>query len=165
MNMNVRFEEMTKNHGVEVMDIFNHYVDHGFSAYPETRLPEQFFDKFIEITKGYPAFVIVDAGSNKIVGFCFLRNYNPFSAFKKTAEISYFIKPDYTGKGLGTIALKKLECEAKNAGIKVILASISSKNEQSLIFHKRNGFSECGKFRGIGEKKGIVFDVIWMQKD
>jgi len=163
--MNVRFEAMAEKHGAEVMDIFNYYVEHGFSAYPETRLPERFFDKFLEITKGYPAFVMVDASSQKVIGFCFLRAYNPFPAFKKTAEISYFIKPDYTGKGLGTMALKKLEREAKNTGVKVILASISSKNEQSLVFHKRNVFFECGKFRGIGEKKCITFDVVWMQKD
>ena len=55
--MNVRFEAMEEKHGAEVMEIFNYYVEHGFSAYPETRLPERFFDKFLEITKGYPAFV------------------------------------------------------------------------------------------------------------
>ncbi|MDX9703293.1 MAG: N-acetyltransferase family protein [Candidatus Auribacterota bacterium] len=163
--MKILFEAMTEKHGVSVMEIFNYYVEHGFSAYPEKSLPVEFFAKFIEMTKGYPAFVMIDEATQEIVGFCFLRPYNPFPVFKKTAEISYFIKPEYTGKGLGTIALEKLQSEAKNKGIKFILASISSRNEQSLSFHKKNGFFECGKFSSIGEKKGVAFDVIWMQKE
>jgi len=163
--MNVHFEVMSEKHCAEVMGIYNYYVENGFSAYPETPLPEQFFGKFLEMTKGYPAFVIKDEGTREVVGFCFLRAYNPFLAFRKTAEITYFIKQDQTGKGLGKITLEKLEREAKDRGIKYLLASITSKNEQSLAFHKRNGFSECGKFKGIGEKKGVTFDIIWMQKE
>jgi phosphinothricin acetyltransferase len=128
-------------------------------------MPEQFFERFLEMTEGYPAYVMIDSGSGKVVGFCSLRAFIPFPVFDKTAEISYFIRPEYTGKGLGTMALEKLQSEARDKGIRIILASISSKNEQSLAFHKKSGFSECGNFRGVGEKKGIAFDVIWMQKD
>lgn len=163
--MNITFEPMTVHHGPDVMNIFNHYVEHGFSAYPETKLPEQFFGKFLEMTKGYPAFVMTDKQTRHVVGFCFLRAWNPIPAFKQTAEITCFIKPDYTGKGLGTAALDRLQLEAKNNGIKIILAGISSKNEQSLAFHRKNGFTECGRFRGIGQKKGVTFDVVWLQKN
>lgn len=165
LEVEVKFVAMTAEHRAEVMDIFNYYIENGFSAYPESRLPEEFFVKLLEVTKGYPAFVMVDAGSREIVGFCFLRAYNRFSTFRKTAEITYFIREEYTGKGLGRLALQRLETEAEQLGISVILASISSRNERSIAFHNKNGFSECGRFRGIGEKQGTTFDVVWMQKD
>lgn len=147
------------------MDIFNYYAEHSFSAYPETPLPYQFYGKLLEITNGYPAFVMKEESSEVVIGFCFLRAYNPFPVFKKTAEVSYFIKPDYTGKGLGTSALEQLQNEAKRMGIRFLLASITSENKQSLAFHKKNGFSECGKFSNIGEKMGRSFDIIWMWKE
>lgn len=163
--MKTTFEPMTEQHGAAVMTIFNYYVEHGFSAYPETKLPDVFFGKFLELTKGYPAFVIKDPASGEIAGFCFLRAWNPFSTFKKTAELSCFIAPGHTGKGLGTAALNELQRQAKLNGIRILLANISSRNEQSLTFHRKHSFTECGRFKNVGEKNGTPFDVVWMQKE
>jgi len=48
--------------------------------------------------------------------------------------------------------------------IKTLLASISSRNKESIAFHKKHGFIECGRFKDIGRKRGKPFDVVWMQK-
>jgi len=69
------------------------------------------------------------------------------------------------GKGIGTKALKLLEEDGRNMGIKQILANISSYNEQSIEFHRKNGFLECGRFLNIGKKNGNNFDVVWMEKE
>ncbi len=60
--------------------------------------------------------------------------------------------------------LARLEDEGKQQGITTILASISSLNEASIRFHANHGFTECGRFKGIGRKRGVVFDTVWMQK-
>ncbi len=49
-------------------------------------------------------------------------------------------------------------------GVDSILAGMSSLNEAGLAFHARHGFAECGRFRGIGRKRGRDFDVVWMQR-
>jgi L-amino acid N-acyltransferase YncA len=158
----ILFEDMSSKHRDAVMKIYNYYIENSFSAYPDKILPVDFYNKILEMTKGFPAFVMkID---EKVVGFCFIRSHNPFPTFKETAEITYFIEKDYTGKGLGKAALDRLEAEAKNMGIKNILASISSENVQSISFHKKFGFNECGKFEGIGKKWNKHFDTIWMQK-
>ncbi len=61
--------------------------------------------------------------------------------------------------------LAQLEREGKEKGIRTILASISSLNEGSIRFHAQHGFAECGRFMGVGVKKGVTFDTVWMQKD
>lgn len=156
------FEQMSIEHSKDIIDIYNYYIDNSFSAYPDRILPYEFFNKFLEMTKGYPAFTI--KMKDKIVGFCFLRAYNPLPTFKECAEVTYFIEKDYTGKGIGKIALEKLEIEARQKGIKTILANIASENHQSITFHKQNGFKECGRFEKIIKKKEKQFDIIWMQK-
>jgi phosphinothricin acetyltransferase len=50
-------------------------------------------------------------------------------------------------------------------GVKHLLANISSRNKQSIGFHLKNGFTECGRFHNIGRKKGDYFDVVWMEKE
>lgn len=161
--MDISFEKMLPKHQKPVMDIFNHYVEHSLSAYPEHVLPLSFYKKFLESTKGFPAYAIKAEG--KVVGFCFLKAYNPHSTFKACAEITYFIDKDFVGKGLGKLALAKIESEARLQGIDIILANISSENRESLTFHERNGFVECGRFKKIARKNGIPFDIVWMQKE
>lgn len=163
--MDIKFEPMTGEHGREVMDIFNYYVENSYAAYPEQSLPYQFFGMFMEMTRGYPAYVIKNNDSGKVVGFCFLRAYNPMPAFRETAEISYFLDKEEVGRGIGREALGLLEREGGKMGVKYILANISSRNKQSLDFHSKNGFVECGRFLNIGRKKGKNFDVIWMEKE
>jgi phosphinothricin acetyltransferase len=160
--MKVTFETMSVEHRQAVMDIYNYYVDNSLAAYPDDVLPYEYYEKFLDMTKCYPAYVIKE--NEEIVGFCLLHAYNPFPTFKQCAEISYFINKDHTGKGLGTMALKKLEEEALKVGIKTILANISSENTESIDFHKKNGFVECGRFQKIITKKGTPYDIIWMQK-
>ncbi|MCX7710578.1 MAG: GNAT family N-acetyltransferase [Clostridia bacterium] len=163
--MNIRFEMMTANHTKKVMDIFNDYAENSFAAYPPVKLPYEFYGKFLEMTKGYPAYVIQNNEDEKVLGFCFLRAYNPLPTFKDTAEATYFIDRYATGKGIGKAALKLLEADAKKLGIKRLLANISSLNTQSLEFHLRNGFRECGRLHHIGFKMGKRFDVVWMEKE
>lgn len=163
--MNLQFKPMTEQYGKEVMDIFNYYIESSYSAYFEKQLPYQFFAKFLEMTKGYPAFIIKKENSDKVIGFCFLKPHSPLPVFKETSEITYFIHKSEVGNGIGGKVLQLLEVEGKKIGIKHILASISSYNEQSINFHKKNGFIECGRFKNIGTKKGKNFDVVWMSKD
>ena len=146
-----------------VMDIFNYYVENSFAAYPENRLPYEAFAMLLQMSKGYPSASIKDQ-DGKVVGFGMLRVHNPIPAFSQTAEVTYFIHPDHTGKGLGKMLLDSFERCAVEKGITNILACISSLNPGSVRFHRRNGFSECGRFRKVGKKKGQDFDTVWMQK-
>ncbi len=147
----------------EVIDLFNYYIGHSFAAYPEQEVPYGFFDLFREACGQYPS-AVARLPDGTLAGFGLLRAHNPMPAFRHTAEITYFLRRALPGNGLGSEILARLEREAKNQGITSILASISSLNEGSIRFHAHHGFSECGRFAGVGIKKGTVFDTVWMQK-
>lgn len=108
---------------------------------------------------------MIDEECGKIVGFCQLSAYNPFSSFAQTACVTYFIASDYTACGLGGKCLKVLEKDARKQGIQHLLAEISSENAESISFHKKHGFTVCGELKDIGEKLGSKFGVVLMQKD
>ncbi|MDD3925249.1 MAG: GNAT family N-acetyltransferase [bacterium] len=145
-----------------VIDIFNYYVENSFAAYPERKLPYEFFDTLFGMCQGYPAVTVRDE-AGEILGFGMLRPYNPMQAFSKTAEIPCFIKPDFTGQGIGKMLLDYLIEEGRKKGLTNILAGISSLNDGSMRFHLKNGFVECGRFKGIGQKQGKIFDVVYCQ--
>jgi L-amino acid N-acyltransferase YncA len=158
-----KLEPVRAEEGNQVIDIFNYYVENSFAAYPEDKVPYEFFQSFLNLTQGYP-FLVAKDFIGRVVGFGSLRPYSPLPTFSQTAEISNFISPEHTGKGIGQQVLDRLLEEARIMGITTILASISSLNQASLAFHKKNGFVECGRFTRIGRKKGQEFDVVWMQR-
>lgn len=147
----------------QIIDIFNYYVENSFAAFPENKLPYQAFEIFIQMSNGLPTGTI-KGEDRKLLGFGMLREFNPMPAFSHTAEITYFIEKDHTQKGLGKILLGYLEKEGKEKEITNILADISSLNTNSLSFHTKNGFIECGRFKNVGKKNGQLFDTVWMQK-
>jgi L-amino acid N-acyltransferase YncA len=148
--------------GKSIVDIFNHYVENSFAAYPEEPVSHQFFELFKRMSKGYP-FLVAKDGS-EVLGFAMLRPHSPMLVFSRTAEISCFVAPEHTGKGIGSALQESLLNEAREKGITTILAGISSLNRASLAFHKSRGFVQCGRFVRIGRKRGEEFDVFWMQK-
>lgn len=155
-------EEMNENHRVEVIDIFNYFIQHSFAAYPEEPVDYSFFDYFRELSRDFPS-VVARHVSGGIVGFAFLRPYHMAKTFNRTAEITYFIIPHHTRTGLGSLLLRELAGRAKQMGIDNLLASIASLNDPSIRFHEKQGFRQCGRLPKVGSKFGKDLDVIWMQ--
>lgn len=147
----------------DIIDIFNYYVENSFAAYPERKLPYEAFDLFLQVSRGYPTGTVTDEKGG-IVGFGMLRVHNSAPVFSQTAEATYFIHHEYTGKGIGKLLLARLEKGGREMGLKNVLASISSLNPRSIAFHLENGFAECGRFKNAGKKNGRDFDTVWMQK-
>lgn len=161
--MDYSLEPLTAGHREAVIDIFNHFINHTYAAFPAAPVDYAFYDRFLEMSRGYPAVVVRDE-AGEVVGFAFLRPHHPADTFKRTAEVSYFILPEHTRQGLGTAILELFTEQAGPLGVDAILACVSSKNLESLSFHRKNGFRECGRFVKVGRKFDEDFDVVWLQK-
>ena len=132
-----------------------------FAAYPETALSP---DRLKELMK--PAKVNLVLQKDKtIIGFGYICGFKPLPNFSHTGTLTYFIRPEFTGQGLGTKLFNELINRGKDLGITNYLAHISSRNEQSLNFHKKMGFDEVGRFKNVGRKFGKDIDMVWVQKE
>ncbi len=160
--MSYEFVDLSLNDRKDVLDIFNHYIATSFAAFPEERVGDEFFERLLTLCQGYPALVIRAEGGT--VGFALLRAYHSAGTFRRTAEITYFLLPQHTGRGAGSRALELLSEKARKMGIENLVATVSSHNEQSLRFHERAGFQCCGRLRSVGRKFGQDFDVVLFQK-
>lgn len=161
--MNITIKPVNPTHREQIINIYNYYIENSFAAYLENSVPLDFFDQFLKMCEGYPSIVAEDDNGD-ILGFGLLRPYHAFPAFSRTAFITCFIKPGFTGKGIGKQMLEYLIERGREKGIASILADISSLNLQSITFHEKNGFVECGRFKNVGVKNGKVFDIVYMQR-
>ncbi len=146
-----------------VISIFNNYVKNSMAAYPENPLPVQAWEHFKGMCLNGNLWIAEDE-NGEICGFAMLKPYMSMGTFSRTADLGYFIDPAHTGKGLGRMLLERLEEVARNLGIKVLVANVSSQNEVSLQFHRKIGFTECGRLPEVGKKHDKIFDIIWFYK-
>jgi len=145
-----------------MLAVFNYFAENSFAVYCEFPLAENQFNKLAEQIR--IGLVIEDRTDNRIIGFGYISNYKIFPNFNHSGILTYFILPEYTGKGLGTELFNELILRGRAMGITNFFAHISSLNTQSLNFHKKHGFEEAGIHKNPGNKFGEKFDIAWMQK-
>ncbi len=140
--------------------IINYFIRESFAAYPEKEISSELFGKIISSTRVCMVLEI----DGQIGGFGFIRPYHESANFNHTGILTYFILPSYTNKGLGSKLLQNLMDAGRSLGITNFVAHISSKNQQSLRFHRKHGFQECGRLKNMCVKFGDYFDIVWVQK-
>ena len=159
-----RLEPLAEKHRVPVIDIFNYYIRETTAAYRRDPVGYDFFEHFTGDMPAYPAYAIrTEAGV--VAGFCMLEPFMNAPTFDAIAEATYFLHPDHTGRGIGSIALARLEADAKKMVIRKLVANASTENEDSLRFHLKRGFTEYGRLKGAGEKLGRKFGIVYFEKD
>ena len=143
-----------------ILAIFDHYAATSYAAYPEIPVNDRFFEFLLE---GTLVFHVLEHKS-QVVGFGLIKPLLPFPAFMKTGMLTYFLLPEFTGKGLGEILLKRLTTDATEMGMTSLVANMASQNIPSIRFHMHHGFTEVGRLKNAGSKFGEPFDILWMQK-
>lgn len=144
-------------------DILNHYVVHSTATFHKEPLSvadmheKIFFDK-----EYYQSFVIKD--TNEIIGYCAISPWKKQEAYRHTAEINIYMRHDFAGKGVGTIAIPFLEKFAKDSDIQTLIAGLCSENVASQKLFEKNGYVQCATFKNVGRKFNRLLDVIYLQK-
>lgn len=160
--MDYRFEKLRPDDAVNAIGLLNYYVENSMAAYPEKPVDVSLFDVFLHQAGKFPAYAIWN--KDEFIGFGMLRKYKEVDSFAPSAQATYFISPDYTGKGIGSVLLKRLITEGRALGLTTVLATICSENKTSIAFHKKHGFETSGRLKNVGLKNGVQFDELWMQK-
>jgi phosphinothricin acetyltransferase len=158
--MNARIRDVMETDGPAIMVIFNHFVANSFATYTDQEAGMELFQRF----RSNASVFLVLLVEEKPAGFGLIQPYLPFASCRRTGMLTYFILPEFTGKGYGSKILEMLIAAGKEKGITNLVAHISSKNAQSLAFHRKHGFRECGRLKNVGIKFDQSFDVIWVQR-
>lgn len=145
-------------------ELYNYYVENTCITLEEEPVtPEEFGARAARITKDYP-YIVAHDGAGKPVGFAYLDVFNPRSAYRCTADLSIYVDRACRGSGVGQKLYAEIERLGRERGIENLISIITSDNEVSLRFHRKNGFTEIGVMPAAAFKFGKYLDVSFFQK-
>jgi L-amino acid N-acyltransferase YncA len=146
-----------------LLEIYNFYIRTTTAAFDLDKITREEFSQRIPISQEkYRTYLI--RNFDELIGFCFTNQFRKKKAYDRTAEMGLYLKPEFTGKGIGKRAVAFLEKEAVNKQIRVLVASISGENTASIKLCRQLGYKKCAHYKQVGEKFGRLLDVVDYQK-
>jgi len=160
---NLTFQPAAENDLAAMLELYNFYIMNTTATFDHGKItPEEFRQRLFIGHEKYKTYLI--RLGDDTVGFCFLTQYRKKAAYDRTTEIGLYLKPEFTGKGIGRLAVTFLEEIAVSKGIGVIIASISGENTASIKLFQKMGYEKCAHYKQVGEKFGRFVDVIDYEK-
>ena len=94
---------------------------------------------------------------NHVIAWLSFSKYRPGrGAFKKTAEISYYIHNHFRQQGIGTALVQFARQHAIQYGFKNLLAMVLEWNTGSIRLLKKNGFEQWGYLPSVADFDGVT---------
>lgn len=163
MRDNYDFLEMNETYLPDITRIYNYYVTNSTATFHTRTQSIEDMRQIVFFNNGlYTCYVIIRG--SEVCGYCILSPYHKREAFVGTAEISVYLAPEHSGKGLGGLAFDFVEELARARKLQVLIAAICHENEASIKLCERKGYVKCGHFKKVGKKFERVLDVVYYQK-
>ena len=145
--------------------IYAHHVLHGTGTFEEAPPDGAEMARRMAAVQdqGWPWLVAEENGL--ILGFAYLNQFRPRSAYRYAGEDSVYVRDDIRGQGVGKALVAALLRRGEECGFRQIFAVIGdSENVGSIGLHVSLGFRQIGVMRSAGAKFGRWLDVVTMQR-
>ncbi len=153
-----------------LLKIYAPYIEKTAITFEYTPPSAEEFHQRIEKTLSRFPYLVAEHGGD-IVGYAYAGYYIPRTACDHACEVSIYLAENFRGMGLGKELYSKLFEILAKQNITNIYASVAFAEAEdeylthaSVRFHKREGFSEIGRFGKCGYKFGKWYDLLWFEK-
>lgn len=107
--------------------------------------------------------VLVAERDGRVVGWASLSRWSDRCAYDDTAETSFYVAPEFRGRGIGRALKAATIAEARRLGFHTLIARVAEGSDASLHLNREAGFELVGTLRQVGMKLGRRLDVHILQ--
>ncbi|MBO9673271.1 MAG: N-acetyltransferase [Sphingobacteriaceae bacterium] len=107
---------------------------------------------------------IVADDNGKVVGWAALTPVSSRCVYAGVAEVSVYVDPEFSGRGIGFSLLIALTILSEGQGIWTLQAGIFPENLGSLKIHEKAGFRILGVREKIGKQHGVWRDTVLLER-
>lgn len=179
-NSDVTITAAESSHLPQLLNIYNHWVARSTATFhlePETLSAFSDVWSLIVHEQGLPYIVAIDKGASHVptvLGYAYAKSYHARPAYAATVEITVYLSPAATGRGIGLLLMRRLldylravpKTEGRSHGVREVLAVVADdpRHPMSLgTFYAKQGFEKVGTFRRMGWKFERWIDVDFWQ--
>ncbi len=143
----------------QIAAIYNHYVKHSVVTFETEPLAVDDIRARMRNIMQEGVYLVYQGERGKIEGFCYSHLWKERQAFHATMETTVYVENSCHGKGVGTELMTELIEECRTRNVHVLVACITSGNNQSIELHTKLGFRKASHFHEVGTKFGILLDI------
>src|SRR5271169_3459146 len=144
-------------------EIYNHYVVHSHATFeiePVTMAARRGWATHYAATGRYRLLVAAD---DRVLGYATSSPYHLRAAYETSVEVSVYVDPDATGRGLGALLYGALLPALEGEDLHRAYGGVALPNPASVALHERFGFREAARYSEQGRKFGRYWDVVWLE--
>lgn len=159
----LKFVEYSPGYLEDVRKTYNYFVEQttvSFDLEPYT--PEQMTQLIVPLSSLYRTYIILANGT--YAGYVLITQHKKRPAFNVTGEVTIYLDPSHTGKGIGRPSLEFIENVASELNFHSLVATICSENESSIRMFSKLGYEKVSHYKEIGFKFERWLDVVVYQK-
>lgn len=147
-----------------IAEIYNHYISNTIITF-ETEIvtPENITERISNIQSGDLPWLIAENDMGNVIGYAYASKWNERFAYRFSVEITVYLSPNYSGKGIGTKLYKALFSELKLRSIHSVIGGITLPNQSSVGLHEKFGLEKVAHFKEVGFKFNQWLDVGYWQ--
>lgn len=158
----MRFRLVKPEDSQKILKIYAQYIETPVTF--ECTLPtEQEFSKRIDAILGFYPYLVCEK-NNQIIGYAYAHRHMEREAYQWNAELSVYLDPSFTSKGLGKHLYAMLMKILKLQGVKTVYGGVTIPNPKSEALHRELDFQVVGTYHNAGYKAGKWHDVMWFEK-
>ena len=162
---NIKIRDVLPEDAERIQEIYSPYVSDTVISFEITVPGKTEMKKRIQklLANAFP-YIVAENETGTVVGYAYADKFGEREAYRYSFIVSIYLDMEVQSKGIGQKLYDELEKRMKKMGIVQVLSAITGKNEKSLKFHEKNGFTKIGHFPNVGYKMGEWHDIIWMNK-
>ncbi len=147
-----------------ICDIYNYYISDTVVTFEETMLASSDIKKRMLAlqAENYPWLVAFN-DSDQLIGYAYAAKWRERFSFRFTAEVTVYLSPQHSGKGVGSSLYKALFRVLKDRGIHRVIGGITLPNPESVALHEKFSMKKVAHFNEVGLKFNRWLDVGFWQ--
>ena len=162
---NIKIRDVVPEDAERIQEIYSPYVADTVISFEITVPGKSEMKKRIQklLANAFP-YIVAENETGTVVGYAYADKFGEREAYRYSFIVSIYLDMEVQSKGIGQKLYDELENRMTKMRIVQVLSAITGKNEKSLRFHEKNGFTKIGHFPNVGYKMGEWHDIIWMNK-
>lgn len=147
-----------------LVDLYNHYVLNTTISFEEEAISvEQMETRMARIAAENLPWLVAEESDGSLIGYAYASPWKERSAYRFSVEVSVYLHPQASGRGMGTKLYEALFDQLRQRGVHAAMGGIALPNPASIALHEKMGMAQVALYKDIGFKFGRWIDLGYWQ--